>query len=100
VPVVDEQVPGFAAEVKPQDVDGSLLSEPLLKSPEALQAPRRMAERLSVLLVGANQDIGGGVIQGSRYLEVDGVDSGPWFTEPDRIPTGIEEFLTGRSTGI
>ncbi len=34
-------------------------------------------------------------IPGARYLEVDGVDSGPWFTEPDRILTEIEEFLTG-----
>jgi class 3 adenylate cyclase len=34
-------------------------------------------------------------IPGARYLEVDGVDSFPFFTEPDRILTGIEEFLTG-----
>ncbi len=34
-------------------------------------------------------------IAGARYLEVEGVDAGPWFTEPDRILTGIEEFLTG-----
>jgi class 3 adenylate cyclase len=34
-------------------------------------------------------------IPGARLLEVDGVDSGPWFTEPDRILTEIEEFLTG-----
>jgi class 3 adenylate cyclase len=34
-------------------------------------------------------------ILGARYLEVDGVDFGPWFTEPDRILTEIEEFLTG-----
>jgi pimeloyl-ACP methyl ester carboxylesterase len=34
-------------------------------------------------------------IPGARYLEVDGVDAAPWFTEPDRILTGIEEFLTG-----
>jgi pimeloyl-ACP methyl ester carboxylesterase len=34
-------------------------------------------------------------IPGARYLEVDGVDSGPWFTEPNRILTEIEEFLTG-----
>jgi pimeloyl-ACP methyl ester carboxylesterase len=31
----------------------------------------------------------------ARYLEVDGVDAAPWYTEPDRILTGIEEFLTG-----
>ena len=34
-------------------------------------------------------------IPGARFLEVDGVDHAPWFTEPDRILTGIEEFLTG-----
>ena len=35
-------------------------------------------------------------IPGARYLEVDGVDHAPWFTEPDKILTEIEEFLTGR----
>jgi pimeloyl-ACP methyl ester carboxylesterase len=34
-------------------------------------------------------------IPGARYLEVDAVDNAPWFTEPDRVLTGIEEFLTG-----
>jgi hypothetical protein len=34
-------------------------------------------------------------IPGARYLEVEGVDHAPWFTDPDRILTGIEEFLTG-----
>jgi pimeloyl-ACP methyl ester carboxylesterase len=34
-------------------------------------------------------------IPGARYLEVEGVDAAPWFTEPDRILAGIEEFLTG-----
>jgi class 3 adenylate cyclase len=34
-------------------------------------------------------------IPGARYLEVDGVDSAPWLTEPDKILTEIEEFLTG-----
>jgi class 3 adenylate cyclase len=34
-------------------------------------------------------------IPGARYLEVEGVDHMPWFTEPDKILTGIEEFLTG-----
>jgi class 3 adenylate cyclase len=34
-------------------------------------------------------------IPGARYLEVDGVDCMPWFTEPDKILIGIEEFLTG-----
>ena len=28
-------------------------------------------------------------------LEVDGVDHAPWLTEPDRILTALEEFLTG-----
>jgi class 3 adenylate cyclase len=31
----------------------------------------------------------------ARYLEVDGADHAPWFTEPDKILTEIEEFLTG-----
>jgi pimeloyl-ACP methyl ester carboxylesterase/class 3 adenylate cyclase len=34
-------------------------------------------------------------IPGARYLEVDGAEHVPWFTEPDKILTGIEEFLTG-----
>jgi len=34
-------------------------------------------------------------IPGARWLEVDGADHAPWFTEPDTILTGIEEFLTG-----
>jgi pimeloyl-ACP methyl ester carboxylesterase/class 3 adenylate cyclase len=34
-------------------------------------------------------------IPGARYLEVGGVDCMPWFTEPEKILTGIEEFLTG-----
>jgi class 3 adenylate cyclase/pimeloyl-ACP methyl ester carboxylesterase len=34
-------------------------------------------------------------IPGARYLEVDGASEAPWFTEPDKILTGIEEFLTG-----
>jgi pimeloyl-ACP methyl ester carboxylesterase/class 3 adenylate cyclase len=34
-------------------------------------------------------------IPGARYLEVDGADHAPWFTDPGRILTGIEEFLTG-----
>jgi class 3 adenylate cyclase len=34
-------------------------------------------------------------IPGARYLEVDGADAAPWFTEPDRILIEIEEFLTG-----
>jgi pimeloyl-ACP methyl ester carboxylesterase len=34
-------------------------------------------------------------IPGARYLEVDGLDHLPWFTEPDKVLTEIEEFLTG-----
>ncbi len=34
-------------------------------------------------------------IPGARYLEVEGTDHAPWVTEPDRITSGIEEFLTG-----
>jgi class 3 adenylate cyclase len=34
-------------------------------------------------------------IPGARYLEVEGVDVAPWLTEPDKVLTGIEEFLTG-----
>jgi pimeloyl-ACP methyl ester carboxylesterase len=34
-------------------------------------------------------------IPGARYLEVEGVDHAPWFTEPERTTTAIEEFLTG-----
>jgi len=34
-------------------------------------------------------------IPGARLLEVDGTDHVPWFSDPDRILTGIEEFLTG-----
>jgi pimeloyl-ACP methyl ester carboxylesterase len=34
-------------------------------------------------------------IPGARLLEVDSAEHAPWLTEPDRILTGIEEFLTG-----
>ena len=34
-------------------------------------------------------------IPGAQYLEVDGANHAPWLTEPDRILTAIEEFLTG-----
>ena len=34
-------------------------------------------------------------IPGARWLEVEGVDPVPWSSEPDRILTEIEEFLTG-----
>ena len=56
------------------------------------------------LVVHARDDVGipvqGGRyladhIPGARYLEVDGNDHAPWFTEPDTITAAIEEFLTG-----
>jgi class 3 adenylate cyclase len=34
-------------------------------------------------------------IPGAGYLEVDSADHLPWFSDPDSILTGIEEFLTG-----
>ena len=34
-------------------------------------------------------------IPGARYLEVEGVDHAPFLTEPDKILTEVEEFLTG-----
>ncbi|MGO9040583.1 MAG: adenylate/guanylate cyclase domain-containing protein [Mycobacterium sp.] len=34
-------------------------------------------------------------IPGARLLEVQGRDHMPWFTDPDRITSEIEEFLTG-----
>ncbi len=34
-------------------------------------------------------------IPGARYLEVDGDCEVPWLTEPDKILSEIEEFLTG-----
>ena len=34
-------------------------------------------------------------ISGAQLLEVDGVDHAPWFTEPERTTTAIEEFITG-----
>jgi class 3 adenylate cyclase len=34
-------------------------------------------------------------IPSARYLEVEGVDHAPFLTEPDKILSGIEEFLTG-----
>jgi class 3 adenylate cyclase len=34
-------------------------------------------------------------IAGSQILEVEGVDHAPWFTEPEKTTTAIEEFLTG-----
>ena len=34
-------------------------------------------------------------IPGARLLEVEGADHFPWLVDPDRILTGIEEFLTG-----
>ncbi|MGE2736806.1 adenylate/guanylate cyclase domain-containing protein [Mycolicibacterium vaccae] len=34
-------------------------------------------------------------IPGARFLEVKGVDHAPWMSEPDRILTEVEQFLTG-----
>ena len=34
-------------------------------------------------------------IPGARLLEVEGIDHAPWLTDPDRILTEVEEFLTG-----
>ena len=34
-------------------------------------------------------------IPGARLLEVDSTDHAPWISDPDRITTEIEEFLTG-----
>ncbi len=34
-------------------------------------------------------------ICGARLLEVDGNDHVPWLNDPDKILTGVEEFLTG-----
>ncbi len=34
-------------------------------------------------------------IAGAQLLEVDSQDHAPWFSDPDRIALGIEEFLTG-----
>jgi pimeloyl-ACP methyl ester carboxylesterase/class 3 adenylate cyclase len=34
-------------------------------------------------------------VPGARYLQVDGRDHLPWFTEPDKVLVGVEEFLTG-----
>ena len=31
----------------------------------------------------------------AKYLEIEGCDHAPWLTDPDRILTAIEEFLTG-----
>jgi pimeloyl-ACP methyl ester carboxylesterase len=34
-------------------------------------------------------------IPGARMVEVDGTDHAPWMTDPDRVLTEVEEFLTG-----
>jgi pimeloyl-ACP methyl ester carboxylesterase len=34
-------------------------------------------------------------IPGARLLEVEGRDHAPWLTEPDRVVSAVEEFLTG-----
>jgi pimeloyl-ACP methyl ester carboxylesterase/class 3 adenylate cyclase len=57
------------------------------------------------LVIHARNDVGIPMRAGGRYLadhipgaqmlEVDGTDHAPWFTDPDAILNGIEEFLTG-----
>jgi pimeloyl-ACP methyl ester carboxylesterase/class 3 adenylate cyclase len=57
------------------------------------------------LVTHARNDVGIPVQAGGRYLadhipgaqmlEVNGTDHAPWFTDPDAILDGIEEFLTG-----
>ncbi|BCI84972.1 cyclase [Mycobacterium kansasii] len=37
-------------------------------------------------------------IPGARLVELEGADHAPWFTEPDRVATEIEELLTGSHT--
>jgi class 3 adenylate cyclase len=34
-------------------------------------------------------------IPGARFVELEGADHAPWFNEPDRFATEIEELLTG-----
>ena len=60
--------------------------------------------RVPTLVVHARDDPGVPVqsgryladhIPGARMVELDGADHAPWFTDPDRIATEIEELLTG-----
>jgi pimeloyl-ACP methyl ester carboxylesterase/class 3 adenylate cyclase len=88
--------------------------ERMCASPGMLQATMESSLRIDVrpilptisaptLVIHAREDLmpvqGGRYladhIPGARYLEVDGAEHAPWFTEPDKILTGIEEFLTG-----
>jgi pimeloyl-ACP methyl ester carboxylesterase/class 3 adenylate cyclase len=88
--------------------------ERMCASPGMLQATLESSLRIDVrpilptlivptLVIHAREDLmpvqGGRYladhIPGARYLEVDGAAHAPWFTEPDKILTGIEEFLTG-----
>jgi pimeloyl-ACP methyl ester carboxylesterase len=39
-------------------------------------------------------------IPGARMVELNGADHAPWFTEPDRIATEIEELLTGSHAAL
>ncbi|HEV7850374.1 MAG TPA: adenylate/guanylate cyclase domain-containing protein [Mycobacterium sp.] len=57
-----------------------------------------------VLVVHAREDPGVPIqsgryladhIRGARMLELDGTDHAPWFTDPARIASEIEELLTG-----
>ncbi len=34
-------------------------------------------------------------IRGARMVELEGTDHAPWFTDPDKIATEVEELLTG-----
>ena len=88
--------------------------ERMCASPGMLQATLESSLRIDVrpivptitaptLVIHAREDLmpvqGGRYladhIPGARYLEVEGAEHAPWFTEPDEILTGIEEFLTG-----
>ncbi len=39
-------------------------------------------------------------VPGARMLEVEGDDHAPWITEPDKVISTIEEFLTGTHTSV
>ncbi len=56
--------------------------------------PRRPCPRATPMPVQCSRYLADH-IPGARMLEVDGADHAPWFTDPDRILTEIEEFLTG-----
>jgi class 3 adenylate cyclase len=39
-------------------------------------------------------------VPGARILEVEGSDHAPWITEPDKVISTIEEFLTGSHASV